>query len=67
MGAIITSMNKKHKIFTEKGGEKLIEFKDFSFTYKGEINPTLKHINLKIQTGECVVLTGLSGCGKLHY
>ncbi|MGT2754571.1 ATP-binding cassette domain-containing protein [Streptococcus ovis] len=42
----------------------MIEFKDFSFTYKGEINPTLKHINLKIQTGECVVFTGLSGCGK---
>lgn len=42
----------------------MIEFDDFSFTYEGEINPTLKVINLKIQTGECVVLTGLSGCGK---
>lgn len=42
----------------------MIEFDDFSFTYEGEINPTLKDINLKIQTGECVVLTGLSGCGK---
>jgi len=42
----------------------VIEFDDFSFTYEGEINPTLKDINLKIQTGECVVLTGLSGCGK---
>ncbi|MDY5741606.1 MAG: ATP-binding cassette domain-containing protein [Lachnospiraceae bacterium] len=42
----------------------MIEFKDFSFTYEGEINPTLNSINLRIETGECVVLTGLSGCGK---
>ena len=42
----------------------MIEFKDFSFAYEGEKEPTLKNINLKIETGECVVLTGLSGCGK---
>lgn len=42
----------------------MIEFKDFSFTYKGEINPALKDINIKIKSGECVVFTGLSGCGK---
>lgn len=57
-------MNIKHKIFAERGGGKVIEFKDFSFTYEGEINPTLKGINLKIKSGECVVFTGLSGCGK---
>lgn len=64
VSAIIASMNKLYRIFIGKEGGKMIEFRDFSFTYEGETVPTLKHINLKIKTGECVVLTGLSGCGK---
>lgn len=42
----------------------MIEFEDFSFTYSGEEKPSFKNINLKIIKGECVIITGLSGCGK---
>lgn len=42
----------------------MIEFTNFCFAYDGEATPALNNINLKINTGECVILTGLSGCGK---
>lgn len=42
----------------------MIEFEDFSFTYQDDIIPALKNINLKINKGDCVIITGLSGCGK---
>jgi len=41
-----------------------IEFKDFTFKYKSLNKPTLKHINLKIEAGEKVVIIGPSGSGK---
>ena len=42
----------------------IIEFKDFSFRYKSQTEPTLKNINLTIYEGEKVLLLGPSGCGK---
>lgn len=42
----------------------IIEFKDFSFRYKSQAEPTLKNINLTIYEGEKVLLLGPSGCGK---
>ncbi len=42
----------------------LITFKDFSFTYKSQKEPTLKHINLTIKQGEKVLIVGPSGSGK---
>lgn len=42
----------------------VIEFKDFSFKYKSQTEPTLKDINLTIYEGEKVLLLGPSGCGK---
>ncbi|MGQ9781742.1 MAG: energy-coupling factor ABC transporter ATP-binding protein [Nitrososphaeria archaeon] len=42
----------------------LIQFVDFSFSYLGSSNPTLKNINLSIGEGEFVLLVGPSGCGK---
>lgn len=42
----------------------MIKLEDFSFTYQSDIIPTLKNINLKINQGECVIITGLSGCEK---
>ncbi|MGE4453569.1 MAG: DUF3744 domain-containing protein [Sphaerochaeta sp.] len=41
-----------------------IVFTDFSFTYQGQTEPTLKHINLSIKSGEKVLIVGPSGSGK---
>lgn len=54
VSVIINSMNKFIKIFVGEGDVKVIEFKDFSFTYYGEIEPILNDINLKIKTEKCV-------------
>jgi energy-coupling factor transport system ATP-binding protein len=42
----------------------VIEFRDFSFKYKIQKQPTLRNINLTIYEGEKVLLLGPSGCGK---
>ncbi len=42
----------------------IIEFKDFSFQYKSQTEPTLHDINLKIMPGEKVLIAGPSGSGK---
>ncbi|MDO5716673.1 MAG: ABC transporter ATP-binding protein [Tissierellia bacterium] len=39
-----------------------IELSIQSFSYHG--TPQLKDIQLEVKAGECIVLTGLSGCGK---
>ena len=42
----------------------MITLKNVSFTYSAADSKSLTNINLTIHDGECVVLTGLSGCGK---
>lgn len=44
--------------------EPIIVFKDFSFQYNSQSEPTLKKINLTIQPGEKVLIVGPSGSGK---
>ncbi|MBY5035368.1 ABC transporter ATP-binding protein [Streptococcus gallolyticus] len=44
--------------------KKIIEFKDFSFQYQAQQEPTLKEINLEIYQGEKVLILGPSGSGK---
>lgn len=44
--------------------KKIIEFKDFSFQYRVQAEPTIKNINLTIYEGEKVVIVGPSGSGK---
>ena len=44
--------------------EPIIEFKDFSFKYNSQAEPTLKNVNLKINKGEKILLAGPSGSGK---
>lgn len=42
----------------------IIEFKEFSFQYNSQTEPTLHDINLKVFRGEKILITGPSGCGK---
>lgn len=42
----------------------IIEFKDFSFKYRTQKEPTLNNINLTIYEGEKVLIVGPSGSGK---
>ena len=44
--------------------ESVIEFKDFTFKYESQAEPTLFNINLTIKKGEKVLICGPSGCGK---
>ncbi len=41
-----------------------IKLENVNFTYEGMKSPALKNINLEVKKGECVLLTGKSGCGK---
>ena len=45
-------------------GKPIIEFRDFSFQYNAQMEPTLYDINLTIRKGEKVLIAGPSGCGK---
>ncbi|MCL2045958.1 MAG: ABC transporter ATP-binding protein [Oscillospiraceae bacterium] len=42
----------------------LIEFRNFSFQYRAQKNPTLVNINLRIEKGEKILIAGPSGSGK---
>jgi energy-coupling factor transport system ATP-binding protein len=42
----------------------IIEFRDFSFQYHSQSEPTLHNINLKIYQGEKILIVGPSGSGK---
>ena len=42
----------------------MISFKNFTFKYNAQVEPTLRDINLEIGKGEKVLIIGPSGCGK---
>lgn len=44
--------------------EPIIEFKDFTFKYRAQVEPTLYDINLSVYPGEKVLIVGPSGSGK---
>ena len=48
----------------EQNKTPVIEFKDFSFQYFSQAEPTLHDINLTIHKGEKILLVGPSGSGK---
>ena len=52
---------------TDRSIEKIqgtIEFRNVSFTHKNAAHPTLKNINLKIESGMTVAVVGYTGTGK---
>ena len=42
----------------------IISFKDFTFKYLTQAEPTLKNIDLEIMAGEKILIAGPSGSGK---
>ena len=42
----------------------MLDFSDFSFTYKSQQVPTLKHVDLHVRAGEKLLIIGPSGSGK---
>lgn len=42
----------------------MIEFKNVSFIYEGTGEGKVEDLNFTVEAGECIVLTGRSGCGK---
>lgn len=63
-------MNYESKIEKAQGtvqvpkSQSVLEIKDMSFRYDGAKEDTLKHINMKIQTGQKVAFVGENGAGK---
>ena len=45
----------------------MISVRNLSFRYEGRELKTLDNINLDINLGELIVLTGESGCGKTTF
>ncbi|MFT4145656.1 MAG: energy-coupling factor ABC transporter ATP-binding protein [Mobilitalea sp.] len=42
----------------------MIQFNNVSFAYAGQRDGKVKNLSFTVKTGECIVLTGRSGCGK---
>ena len=42
----------------------IIELRNLSFSYLGKSQPALRKLNLSVQEGSFILVTGLSGCGK---
>lgn len=49
---------------TDKSITPIIEFTNFTFKYRAQVEPTLYDINLKIYPGEKILIIGPSGSGK---
>ena len=50
-------------LFMDRRHQNMIDLQNVSFQY-ADSNYGVTNINLAIKAGECVVLTGKSGCGK---
>ena len=67
---ITTFLDEKEEVCNREGSIVLndvkgkITFNNFSFTYPGSNNPSLKNISLEIKEGETIGIVGKIGCGK---
>lgn len=57
-------MDSADKSGNESSGKPIIEFRNFTFKYRAQTEPTLTDINLKIYPGEKILVAGPSGSGK---
>lgn len=62
-----SSLIEKVSSMSTKPIEGGIEFKDVTFSYPGEPDPMLKHIDLKVEAGSTVALIGVIGSGKSSF
>lgn len=51
-------------VFRMQNTEPIISFRDFTFQYTAQAEPTLYNIDLDIHKGEKILICGPSGCGK---
>lgn len=69
MSAYATFMNQK-SVFNHNNGAKLptiikeIEFRNVSFTYPGNQQPTINKLDLIVKHNESIAIVGLNGAGK---
>lgn len=42
----------------------ILELRDVSFSYKHRQTPSVEHVNLQVEAGDFLLLTGPTGCGK---
>ena len=60
---MLTQENIKNRLVKSKvKGD--IEFDNVSFTYDGNINPTIKNFNVKVKAGQKIAIVGPTGAGK---
>lgn len=50
-----------------RDGKAALEFKNVSFVYKGQQEPTLKNVNMTIHAGEKIAIVGHNGAGKTTF
>jgi NitT/TauT family transport system ATP-binding protein len=50
----------------DSGGEPpaIVDLRDITYTYEGEVTPVINGVSLRVQVGEFVLILGPSGCGK---
>ena len=70
LGRITKFLDQEEEIHDVEGAVELkdckgkITFNNFSFTYPGSKDPSLKNISLEINAGETIGIVGKIGCGK---
>ena len=58
------TVHTQHAVKAEDGTTPIIKFEDVSFRYRNSKRNVLKNINLEINEGDFVVITGPTGAGK---
>ena len=60
----MTELNTARALEVETASDSVLEVVDLTFTHAGQTTPTLQRVNLTLNAGELVVLSGATGSGK---